>query len=114
MITVPLDQVAGGETYTLTYKASIQEPSTLTTLKNWVTVKGNNDATGGLEGTILLDFGEAVATIPYPEDGKYGSLGSLLADTGDNPVTLAIIALVAGLAVVLVVNRKRWVKKAKN
>ena len=114
MITVPLDQVAGGETYTLTYKASIQEPSTLTTLKNWVTVKGNNDATGGLEGTILLDFGEAVATIPYPEDGKYGSLGSLLADTGDNPVTLAIIALAAGLAVVLVVNRKRWAKRVKD
>lgn len=114
MITVPLDQVTGGETYTLTYKASIQEPSTLTTLKNWVTVKGNNDATGGLEGTILLDFGEAVATIPYPEDGKYGSLGSLLADTGDNPIALAIIALAAGLAVVLVINRKRWVKKAKN
>lgn len=97
----------------MTIKQVFKSHQSLTTLKNWVTVKGNNDCDWWLEGTILLDFGEAVAAIPYPEDGKYGSLGSMLADTGDNPIALAIIALAAGLAVVLVVNRKQLGKEGE-
>lgn len=118
-LRVPVGDLAGGESATLTYRASIREPSVPGRIVNSVsataTGEGGTDTPDRSDGAadVLIPLSSATlpgtgasasAAVLYPVNGRFGLLGRM----ADEPVFHAALAVAAAaLAVALVMVWRR-------